>query len=100
RPSPLAIDVDAHRAELKELGQAAHHRHQVDVSVGNVNSDNSFVDVHVLAIDFKRFAREEVSGNRVAAERIEHEHVEPLRACLCEVAFQGEPCVAQYDVDL
>ena len=62
-------------ASSREIGD---ERRQVQVAVGDVESEDA-AGVELLQIQLQRFARQQVDGNGVGAERVDHEHVESVR---------------------
>ena len=53
----------------------------------------------MLLVDRERLPCEEVHGNRVARKRIQYEDVKFLEVASLRLPFEGEPRIAQHDLD-
>lgn len=53
------------------------HRLQIEKAIGDVERHHSF-GLEVALVNSEGFPRQQMNRNRVAAERVEHENVEPF----------------------
>ena len=58
--------------QAEVLRQPAYHRRQVEIPVADVDGDDA-AGRQVPPVNFERFTRQEVRGDRVAAEGVQHE---------------------------
>ena len=77
-----------------DVRQALDDRNQVQEPVGDVEGDDA-AGLHVPPVDAERFRRDEVHGDRVARERVDHQHVE----LLLRLALERQARVAQRELD-
>ena len=87
-------DPPGRQAEV--LGQPVDDRGQIEIAVRNVHRQGA-AGGQMTEKDVERFLGQQMVRNRIAAEGVEHQHVERLR--LGQFALQRQPRIAQHQFD-
>ena len=67
-------EIAAERRELQIQREVRQHRLEVEVTIGNVKRQPA-ARRELAQIKFHRLARDQVHGNRIRAERVEHQQI-------------------------
>ena len=83
-----------HRVQPTRLGDACHHRRQVQEAIRHVEGDDA-VGLQMPLVHRHRLGGDQVDRHRVAGERVHCEHIEVLR----RLALQRQPRIAKHTLD-
>ena len=67
------------RVTFRCLAQSLDHGQQIDVPAAHMDGNDAVVIGHMLRVSFKRLFRQQVHGQSIARERVQHQNIEFLQ---------------------